>query len=206
MDYNFIPKWSNTNDQEELELFLASLQEAVRLRICESEQLLIFASLQKSDKIDIYTGLTPKEKSSIHEFATYIRKTYSSTPDEQRAELGTIRQKPNESPQQLIKRIEKKYFHCRGIEVPNTLEDHQKSDIRFHFINALDDPMIQRHLVLSHDVTYENLGLEARKITQLSKNLNRVYSINDSRTATDDLFAQSDSENSSSETSSYYEE
>ena len=67
---SLIPKWTTNNDQQdELEAYLASLKEAARLQICETEQLLIYASLQKSNKIDIYLSLNLKQKTNITDFA-----------------------------------------------------------------------------------------------------------------------------------------
>ena len=205
---SLIPKWTTNNDQQdELEAYLASLKEAARLQICETEQLLIYASLQKSNKIDIYLSLNLKQKTNITDFASFLRKNFSSTPDEQRAELASIRQKSDESPQQLLKRIEKKYFQIKGVEVPNELESHEKSDIRHLYINALNDPTVQRHLILG-DYEYDNLGQEARRVQNIFKNATRVYSINDAR-STDYGFSYqdySDDSNIESEWSTSQEE
>ena len=46
MNKKFIPEWTSTNDQDTLELYLAALKEAARLKICESERMLIFCCAQ----------------------------------------------------------------------------------------------------------------------------------------------------------------
>ena len=189
MSNNLIPKWTTSNDQESLELYLAALKEAAQLKILDSERMLIFSSLQKSNKMDIFTSLTENQKNSINEYAAFLRKNYALTSDEQRADLSSMMQKSDESEQQFLRRVEKRYFQTKGIEVPETLLDWQKSDIKHIFTRGICDAEIKKYLLIN-DIQYEHLGRQARKISQISKNLSsRVYSVNNIREQ-DDLFSR----------------
>ena len=210
MSKNFIPEWTSTNDQDTLELYLAALKEAARLKICESERMLIFSSLQKSNKMHIFCSLTENQKNSITEFATFIRKNYDLTSDEQRAELASMIQKSDESEQQFLRRVEKRYFQTKGIEVPETLLDWQKSDIKHIFTCGIQNPEIKKYLLLN-DIEYEHLGHQARKISQNMKNLtSQVYSVNNIREpegpfSHDETDRDTESESSVSESDDYEE-
>ena len=181
MSNNLIPIWTTSNDQESLELYLAALKEAAQLNICDSERILIFSSLQKSQKMHIFTSLTENQKNSLSEYALYLRNNYALTSDEQRAELSYMTQKSDESEQQFLRRVEKRYFQTRGIEVPEKLEVWEKSDIKHIFTRGILNEEIKRYLLIE-DIPYENLGRQARKISQISKNLtSKVYSVNNIR-------------------------
>ena len=173
-----IPKIQSLNDQDSIERYLAELAEARNQEICDNDNLLIYGSLQRSGKFDIYTSLSNAEKTNIANFAKWIRQNYGSTPDEKRSEYASLQQHPGESPTEFLRRIEKSYFRIKGLIVPETLEDWQKSDIKWTFLSGLTDEGVKKHLLLK-DSIYENLGIDARKIQKQLNGLDKkVYSVN----------------------------
>lgn len=169
--YDLLPQISNINNQACLEQYLAELLEAKNLNIFESENLLIYGSLHKSKKIDIYLSLTEAEKLSIDLFGKHLRHNYGSTEDEKRAEYATLQQKDGESPPEFLRRLERNYFQLKGLSVPSQLEEYEKSDIKWTYISGLANPEVKKHMLLK-DSTYETLGVDARKI---EKQLNGLY-------------------------------
>ena len=183
-NHSMIPKANNLNNQDNLERYLAELAEAKNLGIFENENLLIYGSLQKSGKFDIYTSLSPKEKQSLDEFRKFMRHNYGTTSDEKRSEFANLQQLPGESPPEFLRRLERSYFRIKGLAVPNKedLDDWMKSDIKFAFLSGLTDPAVKKHMLLKES-DYKDLGVDARKIEkQLSGLQKSVYSVNNINT------------------------
>ena len=180
MQYGMIPQLGTMNNQDSLEQYLAQLAEAKALGIFENENLLIYGSLQKSGKFDIYTSLSQKEKQSLEEFGKFMRHNYGTTTDEKRSDFANLQQLPGESPPEFLRRLERSYFRIKGLAVPDKdeLDDWMKSDIKFSFLSGLTDPAVKKHMLLK-DSEYDQLGIDARKIEkQLSGLQKRVYSVN----------------------------
>ena len=78
-NYHMVPTITNINNQAMLERYLAELAEAKNLGLFENENILIYGSLQKSGKFDIYTSLSQTEKTSLTKFAKYVRHNYGSS-------------------------------------------------------------------------------------------------------------------------------
>ena len=195
-NYHMVPTIMNINNQAMLERYLAELAEAQKLGLFENENLLIYGSLQKSGKFDIYTSLSPTEKASLEQFAKYLRHNYGSSNDEKRSEFGNMQQQIGESPPEFLRRLERSYFQIKGLTVPTELEEWHKSDLKWSFLSGLADPAVKKHMLLK-DSNYENLGIDARKIEKqlsgLHKNIYNIKSANETPEETDDAFpTQSD--------------
>ena len=176
--YNLLPIINNINNQNNLERYLAELAEAKNLGLFNNDNILIYGSLQKSGKFEIYTSLSQKEKTSLDNFAKHLRHTYGASSDEKRSEFACLKQQQGESPPEFLRRVELSYFRIKGLTVPSELEDHQKSDIKWSFLSGLTDPAVKKHMLLK-DPEYENLGTEARKIEKQLNGLEKnVYSVN----------------------------
>ena len=176
--YELLPMLNNVNDQDSIERYLAELAEAKNLGIFENDNLLIYGSLQRSGKFDLYTSLSNTEKTSIENFGRWIRQNYGSTPDEKRSEYASLQQQTGESPTEFLRRLERGYFRIKGLAVPEELEEWQKSDIKWSFLSGLSDVAVKKHMLLK-DSAYEQLGIDARKIEKQLSGLQRnVYSVN----------------------------
>ena len=175
-NYSMIPRMTNITNQENLERYLAELAEAKNLGIIDNENLLIYGSLQKSGKFDIYTSLSQKEKSNLAEFAKFMRHNYGTTTDEKRSEFANLQQLPGESPPEFLRRLERSYFRIKGLAVPENLDEWQKSDIKWSFLSGLSDPTVKKYMLLK-DSNYENLGIDARKIEKQLSGLHSIYCI-----------------------------
>ena len=101
---------------------------------------MIYGSLQKSGKFDIYTSLAPTEKTSLDQFAKYLRHNYGSSNDEKRSEYANLQQQIGESPPEFLRRLERSYFQIKGLTVPTELEEWHKSDLKWSFLSGLADP------------------------------------------------------------------
>ena len=173
-----LPTLDSTLNQDSLERYLAELLEAKTLGISDNDNLLIYGSLQKSKKFDIYTSLSPKERASLEEFGKWMRKNYGTSTDEKRSEFASLQQLAGESPPEFLRRLERSYFRIKGLAVPEELDDWMKSDIKWSFLSGLHDPAVKKHMLLK-DSEYENLGIDARKIEKQLNGLQKnVYSVN----------------------------
>ena len=170
----------------------------------DTDRLLIYSSLQKSNLFYIFTSLSEAQKNDLEKFAVFIRHNFSESTDEQRARLSSMQQMESESPSDFLRKCEKTYFRIRGIEVPQTLNEWQKADIKHHFISGLRSLEVKTQLIID-STPYEQLGTRARQIenlSQFSKNFNHVQAINDSRT-TDYEFSYQNTSSDSDEQSEY---
>ena len=182
LQYDMIPQLNNTNDQDSLERYLAELAEAKALGISDNENLLIYGSLQKSGKFDIYTSLSQTEKTNLTQFGKFMRHNYGTTTDEKRSEFANLQQLPGESPPEFLRRLERSYFRIKGLAVPDELDEWMKSDIKFSFLSGLTDPAVKKHMLLK-DSEYNNIGIDARKIERQLNGLQKsVYSVNNINT------------------------
>ena len=177
LQYDMIPQLGTTNNQDSLEQYLAQLSEAKTLGIFENENLLIYGSLQKSGKFDIYTSLSQQEKTSLHHFAIYMRHNYGSSTDEKRSEFANLQQQQDESPNEFLRRVERNFYQIRGLTVPAKVEGYEASDIKWSFISGLTDPFVKKYLIIN-DCSYEMLGITARKIEKTHKGLGTIYNVN----------------------------
>lgn len=175
--YKLIPILSTTQNQDSLERYLMEMAEASKLKIVENENLLIFGSLQKSSKFDIYTSLKTQEKTSLQHFAKFMRHNYGSNTDEKRYEFANLTQGPDESPNEFIRRVERNFYQIKGLTVPAKVEGWEASEIKWSFISGLTDPFVKKYLILN-DCEYDQLGTTARKIEKTHKGLSSVYNVN----------------------------
>ena len=193
-NYHMVPTIMNINNQAMLERYLAELAEAKNLGLFENENILIYGSLQKSGKFDIYTSLSPTEKTSLEQFARYLRHNYGSSNDEQRSEFANIQQQVGESPPEFLRRLERSYFQIKGLTVPADLEEWHKSDLKWSFLSGLADPAVKKHMLLK-DSDYASLGIDARKIEKqlsgLHKNIYSIKNAGETPEETDETFPTS---------------
>ena len=203
---NLVPIWKDTCSQDSLESYLAQMSAAKDFGICKSDtdRLLIYRSLQKSNLFDIFTSLSEVQKNDLDKYAAFIRHNFSESRDEQRARLSSLQQSESETASEFLRKCEKTYFRIRGIEVPQTLNEWQKADIKHHFIVGLRSVEVKTQLIID-STPYEQLGTRARQIeslSQFSKNSNHVHAINDSPT-TDYEFSYQNASSDSDEQSEY---
>ena len=175
--YKMVPKLSSTQNQDSLEQYLMEMAEASKLKIVESENLLIYSSLTKSEKFDIYTSLNQQEKTSLHHFAIYMRHNYGSSTDEKRSEFANLQQQQDESPNEFLRRVERNFYQIRGLTVPAEVKGWEAADIKFSFISGLSDPFVKKYLIIN-DCAYNMLGVTARKIEKTHKGLGTIYNVN----------------------------
>ena len=95
MDYNnyLCPEWR----PGKLEQYINELDTANSLKLFgENTTALIYASLVKSDKAELYHGLTEEQKKDLTKFKKYLRDNHGQTATEKRIEFNSIRQKIDE--------------------------------------------------------------------------------------------------------------
>ena len=118
-----VPEWASGED---IEKYITKLELAKEMTLFETDKLLIFYSLTRSERQDVITTLTEDQKTKLDDFIEFLRETFGPTIGEKRSIFENIKQNEEESIAEYFKRVELSYFRSKGIPVPQTLESHQQ--------------------------------------------------------------------------------
>ena len=179
-----VPKWEP--GYEGLRNFLDQLDVCKSLNIFESDADLIYSSLCRSDRPELYSQLPKEEKESLEKFAKFINKTFGPSLHERKRRFNLLTQKEEEDEQQWFLRIIREYFAAKGLAVPPESEfsAEHKSDITLSFIAGLKKPELKRLMKLRLDDFDENENFSSmgkiaqRKALSLRELDNAVYTVN----------------------------
>ena len=182
-----VPFWNP--GPEGVRNFIDQLEEANNLGIFDSEGELIYASLCKSNKPEIFSQLSNDEKVSIQKFAVFLAQNYGSTPNELKRAFQQMRQTDQEDELAFFQRCTRAYFASRSIKgVPKGtgLTNDHKEDISLVFISGLRFSEVRKNLLIRIDeVPFEQLGRVAKRISLNLRELsNNVYTVGSSSRTT----------------------
>lgn len=162
--------------------FIDQLEEAKNLGIFDNESMLIYGSLCKSNRPEIYAQLPTDAKSSIQKFAVYLAEHFGDTNNELKRKFQQLKQNGTEDELAFYHRTIRAYFGSRSIKgVPtgaNFTNDH-KEDISLVFISGLRSAEVRKSLLTRIDeVEFSKLGRVAKRISLNLRELsNNVYHV-----------------------------
>ena len=180
-----VPKWEP--GYEGLRNFLDQLDVCKSLNIFESDADLIYSSLCRSDRPELYSQLPKEEKESLEKFAKFINKTFGPSLHERKRRFNLLTQKEEEDEQQWFLRTIREYFAAKGLAVPPESEfsAEHKSDISLSFITGLRRKDLKREMKLKMDdidddnKDFFSMGkIAQRKALSLRELDNAIYTIN----------------------------
>ena len=164
------PVWKrNTGipDSIETDKYIQSLIDCKNLNLIKSDKHLIWASLNKSNRLDVYDFLSQPEKEDLDTFIKYIRTTYGGSSDTIRKELINLKQTSDESYITWFRRVIKVVYKTRKIyEVPDLRDIKDeiiKSDIRFYFLEGFKNKAVEATMRNNiSQVEFSNWGKQAQ--------------------------------------------
>ena len=138
-----------------------------------TDKQLIYSSLSKSGKMDVYEELAQTEREDVQKFCEYLERIYGGNDEDIREELNKASQKPNESYPSWFRRCAALYLRSRGESnlLPNlsSITDEQKQkDIRYHYLRGLRSSAVSQHLRTATDkVPFAELGQKAQIVSEV---------------------------------------
>ena len=188
-----LPIWDEANPNG-LDKFLGQMKSIKTLNIFDNDKSLIFATLMKGKKIEIFQALSEAQQDDLDAFATYMRGTYGLSECARRLQFESITQQPGENEAAFLTRVKDSYYRSRGLETPAdaAMTDLAKSDIAHRFRVGITNVEVRRLLLLnSTTITYGNLGTTATLYSQSLRELqdttkttvNTVHSISEIETS-----------------------
>ena len=79
------------------------------------EDKIIYMSLAKSDKLDVFESLDGKSKSNMEDYIKHLRNTFGPTVAERRIQFTRLKQNEHEDEQQYFERVKEYYFTSRRV-------------------------------------------------------------------------------------------
>jgi len=158
---------ANTN----LESYIRNLKLFKDLNVFQNDTEIIYASLYKSGRLNIFNELLPAETSDLDKYITYLKSTYGGNTDNLRDELRNISQANDESYVSFFRRTIHVYYQSReNSYVPNLAEitdTHTQNDIRYHFLKGLQNNKV-RDLIKTNEseIIFDKLGKQAQTYAQ----------------------------------------
>ena len=178
-----VPKW--TPGYDGLRSFIDQMDACKSLQIFESDSDLIYSSLCKSNKPELYSQLPEEEKQSVEKFAKYLNRNFGPSLNERKRRFNHLTQMEDEDENQWFLRTTREYFAAKGTAVPQESDftAENKSDISLAFIAGLRKAELKRLMKLSLDEEDENsnffsLGKMAqRKALSLRELEGSIYTV-----------------------------
>ena len=179
-----VPRWAP--GPEGLRSYLDMLDNAKTLGYFESDADLIYSSLCRSGKPEIYTQLTQKEKESLEEYAKYLNENYGRSLNEKKRRFNLLKQEEDEDENTWFIRVIREYWSAKGSTRPTNdqFTSENKADISLAFLAGLRRNDLKRIMKLHLDDTddenenFFQIGKQAqRKALSLRELEGQVYSI-----------------------------
>ena len=201
-----IPVWRSGPDS--LRSFLDQLDTSKELNLFASDAELIYTSLNKSGKPDLYQQLSKEEKTDVTAFAKYLEANYGRSLNEKKRRFQVLTQDPDEDENAWFQRVIREYFATKGTKRPGNAQfsSENKSEISLAFIAGLRRTDLKRVMKLRMDETEDSdteffkLGricqrkalslreLEGQVYTVETAEREQVFQINDFNDETQDNF------------------
>ena len=162
--------------------YINHIDEAKELGIFSKDSELIYASLCRSQRPEIYSMLDAGAKGDIQKFALYMADQFGETPNELKRKFQNMKQRENECEMTFFNRCQQDYFAARSLKrVPsgNNFTNDHKEDISLVFISDLRFPEVRKTLLTRIDeVDFDKLGRVAKRISLNLRELNnKVFQI-----------------------------
>ena len=179
-----VPQWNP--GPEGLRSYIDMLDNAKTLGYFESDADLIYSSLCRSGKPEIYSQLTQTEKDSLAEYAKYLNTNYGRSLNEKKRRFNLLRQEENEDENSWFIRVIREYWSAKGSTRPanEAFTSENKADISLAFLAGLRRNDLKRIMKLHLDDTddenadFFQIGKRAqRKALSLRELEGQVYSI-----------------------------
>ena len=187
-EYCTIPVWRPGPDG--LRSYLDQLEVCKELNYFSADTHLIYTSLCRSDRQDIFQQLSKQEKSSLEEYAKFLDSNYGRSLHEKKRQFTMIRQNQEEDENAWFHRVIREYFSAKGTKRPanSQFSSENKSDITLAFIAGLRSTDLKRIMKLRMDDTDDDdaeffkLGkICQRKALSLRELNSQVYSVAESQ-------------------------
>lgn len=175
-----VPCWDGT--AEGIRRYINHIDEAKELGIFTKDAELIYASLCRSQRPDIYSMLDAGTKADIKKFAIFMADQFGESQNELKRKFQTLKQGENECEMTFFNRCQQNYFAARSLKrVPTGTgftNDH-KEDISLVFISGLRYSEVRKSLLTRIDeVEFAKLGRVAKRISLNLRELNnRIYHV-----------------------------
>jgi len=179
-----VPRWNP--GPEGLRSYIDMLDNAKTLGYFDSDADLIYSSLCRSGKPEIYSQLTQKEKESLEEYAKYLNTNYGRSLNEKKRRFNLLKQEEDEDENTWFIRVIREYWSAKGSTRPanDAFTSENKADISLAFLAGLRRNDLKRIMKLHLDDTddenanFFQIGKQAqRKALSLRELEGQVYSI-----------------------------
>ena len=100
------PRWqtdTNTSKSQEVEAYIRDPNVFKELQLFTKDNEIIFFSLNKSNKLDIYNELSKEEREDFTKYKAYLKSNYGGTYEQLKSELNEMRQ--------TLSEIEQSFFY-----------------------------------------------------------------------------------------------
>ena len=175
-----VPKWDGSS--EGIRRYIDSLDEVRELNIFPNTEHLIYASLCKSNRPEIYSSLDRGQKGDITKFAKYMASTFGLTTNELKRKFLQMRQEEGEYELYFFNRVQKAFFESRSIKVipsGSNFSQDNKDEIELVFTSGLRNPEVKKAILTrATEIEYDKLARVAKRIGKSVREMeNRVYSV-----------------------------
>ena len=180
-----LPLWENDKSKSEREnvvRYITNLKHINKLKVLD-EAALIYLSLLKSQKSNVFDELQDDEKINLDKFIEYLNKNYGGTDLQIRRELDSIRQRDDETFISYFRRVASMYLRSRGEpDTPNLekiTDKTQRNDIRYIFYRGLKSAKVKSLLMQNESsIDWAKLGSQAQNYALVvNEEINQVNSV-----------------------------
>ena len=176
-----VPIWHSspdpTQNQVLLDNYLADLKRVKKLNIFENDQVLIFSSVNSSNKTHIFNELPTEAQDNLDKFSEYVRKAYGRSYLKIRQGLANLEQFPSESIYTFFYRTINTYYRARDSEPKglNEIDNNavERNDIVYYFVKGLKDENVRK------TVRTQLINIDFKKLPESVKNLSELVASNE---------------------------
>ena len=169
-----LPRWESDqgrSQRENVVRYIQNLKHIDKLKVIDQPGL-IYLSLLKSNRSQVFDELNDSEKTNLEDFIKYLTKSYGGNPIQIRKELDNLKQRNEETYISFFRRVISTYLRSRDLaDTPNIssiTDTAQRADIKYLYIKGLHNQKI-RNLILQNENTirWEDLGTQGQTYSQV---------------------------------------
>ena len=176
-----IPIWHSSADQTQnqilLENYISDLKRVKKLSIFDNDQILIFSSVNSSNKTHVFNELPTEAQTDLNKFCEFISKAYGRSHLQMRQGLANFKQFSGESIYTFFYRAISTYYRARDAE-PKSIDEIdnnkvERNDIIYYFVNGLRDEGVRK------TVRTQLINIDFKNLPDVVKNLSDLVGVNE---------------------------
>ena len=174
-----VPIWhfgeSKAQQYQSLENFIADIKRFANLGINVQDSVLIFSSLNKSNRSHLMNEIPQDALSDLDKFVDYLNKAFGRTQIALREQLNSTKREVGESAHSYLTRVMTLYYKAKkeDVKTPQYLADNKDrhrieiDDIFHHFYRGLNNDRLRSQLLI------ENVAID--KLADTTKRIENAY-------------------------------